>query len=168
MPILSSQITGQINKPEGRRKLLMQATDQTGKIWERRPNVPADNDDAATLAAWVVELDADLPSFEAQSESQRAQNGVGLPAEHQTQAELDKSTISLLMQIEDSLEFSNTLPWFREFEIRAGANNNARASYLGVSNTDYGLVADRYNQITGVKSGLDDDAARSWREGEVW
>ena len=167
MPVVSSEITGQIDKANGR-KLLMRAVDQTGKVWERRPNVPDANDDAATLAAWVVELDADLPNLEAQTESQRARNSLGLPAEHQTQAELDKATISLLMQIDDSLDFANTLLWFREFEVRAGANNNARASYLGVSNVNYGLVTDRYNQIEGIKAGLDGDEAKSWDEGEVW
>jgi len=147
----------------------MQATDQTGKIWERRPNVPADNDDAATLAAWVVDLDADLPNLEAQAASQSARNNATVtPAEHQTPAELDKATISLLMQIVDSLEFSQTLPWFREFEPRGGANTNARASYLGVTSQQYGLVADRYNQITGVTSGLEADAARVWPIGNVW
>jgi len=168
MPIVTSQIVSQINKPNGRRKLLMQATDQTGKIWEHRPNVPAGNDDAATLAAWVVDLDADLANLEAQAESSRALDSVGLPAEHQTQAELDKATISLLMQIEDSLEFSQTLPWFRAFEQRGGANTNARANYLGVTSQEYGLVADRYNQITGVKSGLEADALRVWTKGVGW
>jgi len=146
----------------------MQATDQTGKIWEHRPNVPEANDDAATLAAWVVDLDADLPNLEAQAESQRAQNSLGLTAEHQTQAELDKATISLLMQIQDSLEFSQTLQWFRDFEVRAGANTNARAAYLGVARADYGLVATRYNQITGIATGLANDAARVWEIGRVW
>ena len=168
MPIVTSQIVGQINKPNGRRKLLMQATDQTGKIWEHRPNVPAGNDDAATLAAWVVDLDADLANLEAQAESNRALDSEGSPAEHQTQAELDKATISLLMQIEDSLEFSRTLPWFREFEIRGGNNAGGRANYLGVTSQQYGLVAARYNQITGVKSGLEADALRVWTQGVGW
>ena len=71
------------------------------------------------------------------------------------------------MQLVDSLEFASTLQWFRDFEIRGGANTNARANYLGVSSQEYGLVADRYNQITGVKSGLESDAARVWDEG-IW
>ena len=168
MPVVTSEITGQIDKANGR-KLLMRAVDQTGKVWERRPNVPDANDDAATLAAWVVGLDADLPNLEAQAESQSARNKATVtPAAHQTVPELDKATISLLMQIDDSIEFSNTLPWFRTFEIRGGANNNARATYLGVTSGDYTLVADRFNQITGVKSGLDADALRVWGEGEVW
>lgn len=143
----------------------MQATDQTGKIWERRPNVPPENDDAATLAAWVVELDAALPDYEAQEEAGRAGRGQQQAAQHQTQAELDKATLNLLMQIVDSLEFSNTLQWFRDFEVRGGASANARATYLGVLKAEYDLVAARYNQITGVKSGLEADAARVWEEG---
>jgi len=66
------------------------------------------------------------------------------------------------MQIQDSLEFSQTLQWFRDFEVRAGANTNARAAYLGVARADYDLVATRYNQITGVATGLANDAARVW------
>ncbi len=162
MPIVSSQITGQINKPGGRRKLLMQATDHTGKIWERRPNAPADNDDDATLAAWVVELGADLPNLEAQAEAYRAKNGRQQDAQHQPQADLDRKTINELMQIENSLEFAGSLQWFRDFETRAGANTNARANYLGVPKVEYDLVATRYNQITGVKDTLEADAARIW------
>jgi len=168
MPIVSSQIVGQINKPQGRRKLLMQATDQTGKIWECRPNVPEANDDAATLAAWVVDLDLALPDYEAQAEAGRAKNGQQQDAQHQTQADLDRKTINELMQIEDSLDFSASLQWFRDFEIRAGANTNARVNYLGVPKSEYDLVAARYNQITGVKSGLEADAARVWEYEGVW
>lgn len=166
MPIVSSEITGHINKSNGR-KLLMQATDQVGAVYSQRPNVPANNIDADTLVAWVVSLDSDLPGIESQAEANRALTSEGLPAQHQTQAELDKATISLLMQIEDSLEFAQTLEWFRAFEPRGGPNTNARANYLGVSSQDYGLVATRYNQITGVKSGLEADALRVWQE-VVW
>jgi len=146
----------------------MQATDQTGKIWERRPNVPADNDDAATLAVWVVDLEANLPNLEAKEEAQRAKSGQQQDAQHQTQADLDRKTINELMQIEDSLEFSSTLQWFRDFEVRAGSNTNARATYLGVPKAEYDLVADRYNQITGIKSGLEADDARTWGLGGNW
>lgn len=165
MAIVSSRILTTVNKPNGR-KIMMQATDHVGAIYERRPNVPADNDDAATLAAWVVELDLTLPDLEAEAEVLRAQSGQQQDAQHQTQAELDRKTINLMMQIEDSLEFSRTLQWFRDFEVRGGTNNNARAGYLGMTTGDYSEVADRYNQITGVKSGLEADANRVWDEVE--
>ena len=166
MPIVSSQITGQINKPEGRRKLLMQATDQVGVIRSHRPIVLGGNDDAATLAAWVVELDAALPDLEANAEVERAKRGDGVYSpDHQTEAEFDRKTLAGLMQIIDSLEFVSTLQWFRDFEVRGGPNRNARVNYLGVPTAEYVEVETRYNQITGLEAGLEADATRVWGEG---
>lgn len=168
MPIVSSRIKGTIQKPLGRRALLLEVTDQVGEIYLRKLNVPEDNDDALSLSEWSAETEIELPNYEARASARSAKSGELITPVHQTQPELDKSTISLLMQIEDSLEFSQSLQWFRDFEVRAGANNNARASYLGVSNADYGLVATRYNQITGLVDGLEADAARVWDKLEVW
>jgi len=146
----------------------MQGTDQTGKVHESRPNVPADNDDVATLAAWVVQKDAQLPSDEVREEASRARNNKTEPAQHQPQADLYRGTLAELMQIEDALEFSESLLWFRAFEIEAGANTNARANYLGVPRAEYVLVESRFNQIQGVVTVLEADAERVWSDEGNW
>lgn len=168
MPIVSSQIIKIIPRAKGAQSVFMRHIDQVGRAWDQMPTIDIGVDVNQELASFAVKLSNDLPNREAQEEAGRARNGISQPAQHQTQPELDKSTISLLMQIEDSLEFSQSLQWFRDFEVRAGANNNARASYLGVSNAEYGLVSTRYNQITGLVDGLEADAARVWNKLEVW
>lgn len=140
----------------------MEAVDQAGRVWSRRPIVDAANNDTATLAAFVADLDANLASIEVKEETSRALKNESRPTEHQTQSTLDRRVLAELMGIEDALIFSDSLPWFRAFEIRAGANTNARASYLGVPRSEYAEVETRYNQITGITSLLNDDVGRVW------
>jgi len=64
MPITNSQISGSIKKPGALKKLLMQAVDDLGRVWEHRPIVPIDNDDAATLSAWVAGFQAFSEAYE--------------------------------------------------------------------------------------------------------
>jgi len=171
MPIVSSQILNKINKdkdPSGRKVLLVLATDQTGFIWDGQIPAPPNADHNQLLADWVADLTLILPDNEAEQEEQRARNDESNSAQHQTQAELDRKVLSRLMQIIESLEFSTTLQWFRDFEVRAGSNANARATYLGVPKPEYDLVATRYNQITGVKSGLEADRLKVWNGSEGW
>ena len=163
MPIVSSQITGRNNKA-----VFMEAIDHIGETWKRRTEVPIGNDDNQTLTDWVVFLDGELANHETDAEAYRAKNNESNPAQYQTQPDLDRKTLAELMQIADALEFSTSLQWFRDFEVRAGANTNARAAYLGVPKAEYDLVATRYNQITGLVSGLNADAARVWELGSVW
>ena len=170
MPIVSSKVAGQINKPGGRRKLIITHVDHLGKVWDDlRPILEAGDDDAVALAESAALLDADLGNREAQEEAFKArQDGLPYAALYQTEGNLDRKTLAILMQIKDALEFSKTLQWFRTFEVRAGANTNARANWLGVTSTEYGLVATRYNQITGLVDGLNADAGRVWPDGGTW
>ena len=168
MPIVSSAIRKAIPRNNGSKTVFMDFTDHLGKVWTESPTINAAGDENAQLAVFAARIEASLPDKEASAEQQNARaSSVVTPAEYQSPAELDSKTLSLLMKIDDALEFSKTLPWFRAFEIRAGANTTARANYLGVARATYVLVETRYNQITGIASGLEADAGRVWEKGET-
>lgn len=167
MPIVSSQIIKRINKTDGSIGIYEEHTDHTERIHSYRYYPLETDDHDALLLANAARIESRLPDKEVVEEVERAKKGKQQSAQHQTQAELDKRAIVELMQIEDSLEFSTTLQWFRDFEVRAGANANARATYLGVPKPEYDLVAARYNQIQGLVDGLKADAARAWRSHTV-
>lgn len=167
MPIVSSEIVGVINKPQGR-KLIIRGIDDKGREWIARPNVAIANDDQQTLQFWFENFESESRDTEQTETYLLALDGKTKTAEYQSQPELDKSCIRLLMETRDSFLFSKGLQWFRDFETRAGANANSRANYLGVTSADYNLVATRFNQITGVKSGLEDDQARAWDSVRGW
>jgi len=164
MPIVSSEIAKVFNRPGGDLKVHERHIDHLGGIWEYRYLCDATFDKDAALAENAARIEADIPQREAEAQVERSKKGVTLTAEYQTQAELDRRTIVQLMQVSDSLTFGRSLQWFRDFEVRAGANANARANYLGVSSQEYSEVADRFNQITGVINSLEADQGRVWIE----
>ena len=49
-------------------------------------------------------------------------------------------------------------------EIRGGANAGQRASYLGVSTENYGLMEDRFNDDEGAAFFIEDSKSQIWKE----
>jgi len=165
MPIVSSEIKKVVNKNGGRRSIYEQHIDHLGVAHPHNYlTLPVGEfDEVAALATNAVWIESELPINEVRTDAARYKDtGTERTPEHQLQADYDRQVLRELMQEEDALAFANTLPFFRAIEIRGGANAAQRANYLGVPKTEYDLVATRYNQITGLVSGLNDDAARVW------
>lgn len=83
-------------------------------------------------------------------------------AEHQTQADFDRRFLGEAMLL-DAQPFYNCKPVFDRVQTE-GANANQRASYLGVTSAEYGLVDDRYNNVNGVAWFLNDEKGMQWVE----
>lgn len=81
-----------------------------------------------------------------------------------TQADYDRRALGMAMLIEDVDEFYALLPLFKAMEIRGGANAIQRAIYLGVSNGNYTLIADRFGDVEGISFFLDNAKDQIWDE----
>ena len=129
------------------------------------------------LVANAFDTDADALSMYAQIEQQQADSEIAeqvalaerwinpdkVPV-YQTQAEFDRRLLGRLMTEWDVHTFSAGLPFFQAVELRGGANANQRASYLGVTSTDYGLVDNRFGDSQGVQFFIDDEKGAVWDE----
>jgi len=129
------------------------------------------------LVANAFDTDADALSMYAQIEVQQAdqeiieQVGVAETeinpdkvAVYQSQADFDRRLLGRLMTILDAHVVYAALPFFQAVEGRGGANANQRASYLGVTSVDYGLVDDRFGDVQGIAFFLDDAKAQVWED----
>ena len=81
-----------------------------------------------------------------------------------TQAAYDRRTLGRAMLLTDVQEFYSYLPLFQAMEARGGANANQRAAYLGVSTTNYDLMAKRFSDVQGIAFFLDDEKNQIWTE----
>jgi len=163
MPIVSSEIKKVVNKHNGNRAIYEQHIDHIGNAHAHRYQTDAVFDIDAALITNAVWVESTLPTKEiADDAGVYKTGGAEHTPDHQLQADYDRVMLRELMMEEDAQAFGNTLPFFRAFEVRAGSNANARANYLGVPKSEYDLVALRYNQITGLISGMDADRGRVW------
>jgi len=111
-----------------------------------------------------IELDHALnEADEAAALSMRRINPDKVP-EHQTQADFDRRVLGRIMLIDDAHAIYAAYPMFQAVEGRGGANANQRASYLGISSSEYGLIAVRFNNVPGVAWFLEDEKNQIWNE----
>ena len=85
-------------------------------------------------------------------------------AEYQSQSDFDRRLLARLMFVENAHHLHAAYPFFQAVESRGGVNANQRASYLGVSSSEYGLVEDRFNSVNGVAWFLADEKNQVWGE----
>lgn len=162
MAIVSSEILKTHDRGGGRIFVIEKHIDDQGQLWDVRYNTHVSVDINANLAANAVRLEAEAADREAEAGAQMARKNLDRTPVYQTQAEFDRRVLSTLMRNPNPEAVANALPWFRRFEIRAGANANARATYLGVPRSEYDLVASRFNALQGLADGLANDQASVW------
>ena len=143
---------------------------ELGDKRERRYAVTITNnslvDTVYVLAPVVVDVDDDGSTVANEKLVQLADNELnsGVAAEYQTQADYDRRALGRAMLLTDVDEFYAVLPLFLAMESRGGANANARAAYLGIDRPTYDLIADRFGDVQGIASFLNNAKAQIWDE----
>lgn len=84
--------------------------------------------------------------------------------QHQEQADYDRRILGRMMMVEDAHQFYAAYPFFQAVEARGGANANQRAAYLGITSTDYGMIDDRFSNVSGIAWFLTDEKNMLWTE----
>lgn len=85
-------------------------------------------------------------------------------AVYNTQPDFDRRVLGYIMTREDPHKVNACLPFWSAAQSRNGNNAAQRAAALGVTSTEYELVADRMNSMFGVSSFLADDLVNMWPE----
>lgn len=144
--------------------------DQFGKIYQRGPlQVPiteTETEYAIARASIQVEIENALAKAEADNAVAQAENGVNpdkVPA-YQPQSDYDRRVLGRAMTIVDAHHFFVIYSMFQAVESRGGANANQRASYLGISTTEYNQIASRFSNVSGVSWFLTDEKNQIWNE----
>lgn len=121
------------------------------------------------------DTEADALSMYAQIEYQQAENELGEAIEKieryenpdkvtdfMDQVEFDRRLLGHIMTIRDCHMVNACLPFWSAVQPRNGNNKAQRANNLGVSTSEYDLVADRLNSTIGASSYLVNDLASVW------
>lgn len=127
------------------------------------------NDDitnTAERAAMTTTIEEQLAEQEVNDAVAQAElgNNPDKVAEHQPQADFDRRVLGRMMLFTDVHTFYAAYPMFQAVESRGGANKNQRASYLGISTSQYDLIANRFNNVSGVAWFLNDEKNQVWSE----
>ena len=155
------------NAPNGpeRRRVTELHTDVVGKEYTERYSSPTVWDFDLELANHAISLEASIPVSEAQKAAGIADSqSVDVAPTYQTQAEYDRRTLGFLMTETDSKVFLDALYFWQAVEARGGANANARAAYLGVSRANYDLVANRFGDVQGSATFINDSKGQIWTD----
>jgi len=115
--------------------------------------VPVEDDGSAAGAKKLAQL-ADI----------EAGSGQDIVAQYQDQSDYDRRALGRAMTYTDVDEFYAVLPLFKSMETRSGSNANQRASTLGVTRTNYDLMADRFGDVEGIAFFLDNAKGQIWEE----
>ena len=83
-------------------------------------------------------------------------------AVYQIQSVFDRRLSGRLMTLEDAHAFLAALPFWQALEARGGTNAVQRAAYLGVPKPEYDLVDNRFGDVQGAASFLNDDKGQIW------
>jgi len=83
-------------------------------------------------------------------------------AEFQPQADYDRRVLGRCMTLDDASQFFAAYPFFQAVELRGGANDAARAAYLGVPTSEWQAIATRFNNVNGVSWFLTDEKEQTW------
>lgn len=167
MTILSSETIQSAIQADNTIKIRHIHTDHIGKTYESGlKRVDLVFDIAADRAASAIDADTNTIEIELQGAIQSAEQG--LPVDrvpvYQSQPDFDRRLLGRFMLIADVHVFHNSLQFFLNIESRGGANASQRASYLGISTTDYGLIADRYGDSQGAAFFITDSKNQVWDE----
>ena len=167
MAITSSETVLNELQPNGTRKVLFSYTFDTGWVTTYGPLFVAGATDVDALRLSLIpqiEHDAAIREIDTQFTIAENFQNPDKTAEYQQQADFDRRLLARMMQTPDVHVFYAGYPFFQAVESRGGANANQRATYLGVTSGEYGLVEDRYNNVNGVAWFLTDEKNQVWEE----
>ena len=66
------------------------------------------------------------------------------------------------MALADVHHFNAGRVLFLAMETRGGANAGQRATYLGITSTTYGLIDDRFSDLAGAQTFINDNKLQRW------
>lgn len=136
----------------------------TGEILRKRLNMLATDDPMTEAIANDQNVLDEMVEREVGDAVANIVNGASLDivSEHQLQADYDRRVLGRLMTETNSHIFGEAYTFFQAVESRGGANANQRASYLGITTDDYGMIDDRFSNVNGVNWFLTDEKNQVW------
>lgn len=182
MAIISQVITQDDTQPNGERVLKYQYTFHTGQIHTvgpitisaaQAPTFDANADMLARIPALEARFaDNEIGDAFAEVESNvdKRANGDTLtdfttykvPPDHSPQVDFDRKLLGMLMTVRDCETFREGYEFFLAQQARNGNNNVQRAANLGVPLSEYVLVDNRFDDVSGVLFFIDGDKGQVW------
>lgn len=165
MAIISQQIVEDSPQSNNRRRVQYAFTDHLGVVYTYGEIIVSDTFDAdVDILSRVVGVEKDLADKEIYDAVSGVYIGISpekVP-EHQSQAVYDRRVLGRMMLVEDAHAFYAAYPMFQAVELRGGANTNQRATYLGIPSATYALIANRFNNVSGISWFLSDEKNTIW------
>jgi hypothetical protein len=169
MPIVSNELV--YEEPNGSRfDVQYKYVDHLGGEYYQNKLVPAGTDHNAAMLAHIPILEARLAESEvlaAINSAEGEQLDYSIAPNHQTKQEYIRRVLGGAMQIQSVDHYNNFFQFFLDFETDQDTGNNApqRSSYLGIDQSTYQLIEQRFNSLAGVQSFINDEKGRVWEDG---
>ena len=126
--------------------------------------VVAGFDTDADMFTMIPHLEEKQAIQEVSSSVARAEQGISpdIVPDYQPQADYDRRALGQFMTLADVHHFNEGRVLFLAMESRGGANAGQRAAYLGITSVTYSEIDDRFSDLAGAQTFINDNKNQRW------
>ena len=130
----------------------------------KNKNIATGVDTETDMLAMIPALEERQSEVEVIKAIAAAETGISpdIVPDYQPQADYDRRALGQFMTLANVHHFNEGRILFLAMESRGGANANQRATYLGITSITYSEIDDRFSDLAGAQTFINDNKLQRW------